>query len=305
MKQSFVKANFWLLILSAIIMFISHWFRSVRWQYLLKPIRKIPVTNLFSALLIGYMGNSLLPAHLGEFFRAYVIGHKQKIPVSSILATIVIERIIDLFTLLLIMAFALIVYPFPDWVTKSGYIIFIVTICMFLFLIFLKKYTYRTVELLNRFLKILPQIISHKIITIINAFVDGVRKLKHKKDYFIITIWSILIWFCYWFVFHLNFYTFNLIQPYQLTSTSSLVLLVITTISVVVPSSPGYIGTYHFLCLFSLGLFGVPRAAGLTYAITVHGLHFVPVTIIGLILAWIEGLSLIKLSYKRNLNNFD
>jgi len=249
------------------------------------------------------MGNSLLPAHLGEFFRAYVIGQKQEIPVSSVLATIVIERIIDLFTLLLIMAFALIIYPFPDWVTKSGYILFVVTICMFLLLILLKKYTFRTLELLNKFLSILPQTLSFKIITIINAFIDGVRELKHKKDYFIITIWSILIWFSYWFVFHLNFYTFNLIQSYQLNTTSSLVLLVITTISVVVPSSPGYIGTYHFLCRFSLGLFGVPPAIGLTYAIALHGLHFVPITIAGLILAWKEGLSLIKLSQKRNLNN--
>ena len=299
MKQSFAEANYLIFIPSLVIIFLSHWLRSVRWQYLLKPIKKISVKHLFSALIIGYMGNAVLPAHLGEFFRAYIIGRKEHISVSSTLATIVIERILDLLSLLLIMAFAIIIYPFPAWVKKSGYILFILTMAIPIFLILLKKYTAQTVGLINQFLKFLPLKFSQRIIEIIHSFVGGVQELESKKDYLIIMIQSIFIWACYWFVLHINFYTFNFIDTYQLTVTSSIVLLVITTISIVVPSSPGYVGTYHLLCQLSLELFGVPRSIGLTYAIVLHALNFVPVIIVGIIFTWREGLSLINLSQKK------
>ena len=111
MKQAFSLANYWLLIPSLVIIFSSHWLRSLRWQFLLNPVKKIPVGNLFSALLIGYAANTILPAHLGEILRAYVIGRKREISVSSALATIVVERIIDVLSIVLIMAITLIIYP--------------------------------------------------------------------------------------------------------------------------------------------------------------------------------------------------
>lgn len=302
MKQSFIKANYLILMPTIIVMFISHWLRSLRWQYLLKPIKKISVTNLFSALMIGYMGNSILPAHLGEFFRAYVIGRKEDISASSTMATIVIERIVDLFSLLIIMAFALILYPFPDWVRKSGYIMFFFTIGLFIFLILLKKNISKTMAFLKKFLNIFPQKFSQRIERIIYAFLNGIKGLERKRDYVVIAFLSILIWACYWLFFHINFYTFDLFQTYQINAISSLVLLVITTISVVVPSSPGYVGTYHFLCQLSLELFGVDRSVGLTYAIAVHAISILPIALVGLIFAWKEGISLIKLSQKKELS---
>ena len=186
MKQSFAEANYLIFIPTVLIIFFSHWLRSVRWQYFLKPIKKITVKNLFSALIIGYMGNSVLPAHLGELFRAYIIGRKENISVSSTLATIVIERIVDLLSLLLIMAFAIIFYPFPAWVKKSGYILFAFTITIPIFLILLKKYTTKTIAFLNKFFKFFPPKFSQRIIQIINSFVEGVQELESKKDYLII-----------------------------------------------------------------------------------------------------------------------
>ena len=61
---------------------------------------------------------------------------------------------------------------------------------------------------------------------------------------------------------------------------------------VLVPSSPGYVGTYHYLCQVSLGLFGVPASPALTYALVMHGINFFPVLILGLIILSREGLSI-------------
>lgn len=301
MKDAFSKADYGLIIPSLMIIFTSHWLRSIRWHFLLNPIKNVKVSNLFSALLIGYAANTILPAHLGELLRAYVIGRKRVISVSSVLATIVVERIIDVLSIVMIMAFSLVIYPVPAWVKKSGYLMFIFIIGLFFFLIVMKKYTELTMRCLRALLKPFPLKLYQKIDNISRSFLDGLKPMHHSRDYVFIFILSLLIWFCYWGVIYINFYTFNLVQNFNLDVISGLVLLVITTISVVVPSSPGYIGTYHWLCQLSLELFKIPRAIGLTYAIVLHAISFFPVFVTGLIMAWKEGVKLSKVQREKKI----
>lgn len=290
MKESFLEANYWLLIPAVLVMFVSHWLRSIRWQYFLNSFKKISVGRLFSATLIGYMGNTILPAHLGEIFRANVIGKKEKIATSSVLATIVIERIIDVLSLLLIMILTLVIYPFPSWVTQSGYLMFAFAIGLFVFLIMLKQQSEKTIKLLKVFLRILPEKIAELVEKIINSFINGINSMERKRDYLVISVLSVLIWACYWLALHITFYAFDLFQTYNLSAVASLVLLVITTISVVVPSSPGYIGTYHYLAQLSLGLFGVPGSVGLSFAFVAHASSLLPTALVGMVFAWKEGI---------------
>ncbi len=95
------------------------------------------------------------------------------------------------------------------------------------------------------------------------SFIDGINGLERKFDYLVILVFSILIWVCFWLNLHLVFYAFDFPEMYGLTTISSVVVLVTTTFSVVVPSSPGYVGTYHYLCQITLGLFKVPLSVGL------------------------------------------
>ena len=75
-----------------------------------------------------------------------------------------------------------------------------------------------------------------------------------------------------------------------------LVVLVLTTISVVIPSTPGYVGTYHYLCQVALLMFGVPAAEALSFAIVAHALSVLPVTLLGLVLANYEGVAIYRTS---------
>ena len=294
MKDAFFKADYRYFIPIVFSIFISHWLRSFRWQYLLKSLKKIPVTRLFTATLIGYMGNTILPAHLGEIFRANVIGNSENISSSSTFATIVIDRIIDVLSILVILVFALMVYPFPDSVKTSGYIGFVLVIALFVFLVFLKRQNKRTMAILRFCLRVIPEKAAGRIEDLIIAFIDGLNGLEKRRDYIIITVLSFCIWFCYWLNFYFLCYAFNLFEFYHLKAVTSLVLLVITTASIVVPSSPGYVGTFHYLCKISLGWFGVPGAIALSYAIVIHALSNYPVALAGLICAWREGMNRIK-----------
>jgi glycosyltransferase 2 family protein len=285
-------ANYWYLLPATGLLFFSHWLRALRWRYLLDPIARLGMRSLFSSLLIGYMANVLTPAHMGEFLRAYVLSRKPEVSMGSAFATIVVERIIDVFSLLGIMLLVLFIHPFPDWVINSGYIMLGLTAALFLFLVGLKKFDAKMRTLMGVILKPLPERLGARIEGFTEKFIQGIMPLRQWHDYITVSMLSVAIWVCYGVVFYICFHAFDFVATYDLVWYASLVLLAVTTISVVVPSSPGYFGAYHYLCQVSLAMFGVPAGSGLSYATVVHGINFFPVLIVGLILAGYEGVRL-------------
>jgi uncharacterized protein (TIRG00374 family) len=294
MWEAFTKVNYWFVLFAVPVIFLSHFLRALRWRYLMDPIKSVDVASLFSALLIGYMANILMPAHLGEFLRAYVLGKKRGVSASSTFATIVVERIIDVFALLLLMVFAILLYPFPDWINKAGYAMLIGTVVLFVFLILLKKYFAFFERFLNLLFKPMPKGLQEKLNRGIRSFVVGIVPLRRGRDYPVVAVLSVVIWACYGFILHLILYAFDFVSLYQLPWSTSLIVLVVTTIGVVVPSSPGYVGTYHWLCQVSLAMFSVPAGPALSFAILAHGVNFLPVLIAGLILAYYEGVEIFR-----------
>jgi uncharacterized protein (TIRG00374 family) len=294
MWDALKKANYWYLPPAILILFFSHYLRALRWRYLLDPIRRLDTKSLFSSLIIGYGANAVTPAHLGEFLRAYVLSKKREISMGSTFATIVIERIIDVFTLLLLMCMVILIHPFPNWVVKSGYIMFAATLGLFLLLIFLKRSGPKAEALLCTLVRPFPGRFGDKLGGMVERFLSGILPLKLWHDYVTVTILSVAIWACYGIVFYFGLEAFDFFETYHLPWYTGLVLLVITTISVVVPSSPGYVGTYHFLCQVSLAMFGVPASPALSFAVVVHGVNFLPVLVVAIILASYEGIRLYK-----------
>ncbi len=296
MGNAFQDANYWYIILALGLLFFSHWLRAIRWHYLMVPIEKVKITPLFSALMIGYMANVFLPAHLGEFLRAYVLGKRSNVPASAVFGTVVIERIIDIFVLILFMGLTFVVFPFPDWVKNSGYITFVFAVFLLLALVLMKRYREASLRLLSMLLKPFPEKISSKIDELMHSFLDGVVGLKNWRHYAIMVVLSLLMWICYGMILQLCFYAFSFVSVYNFPWTAALVVLVITTISILVPSSPGYIGTYHYLCQLSLGMFAVPESEALSFAFVAHGLSYFPILIVGLFFAGMENISIKKMS---------
>ncbi len=197
MGDAFKRANYWYLLLALFFIFFSHWMRAVRWRYLMAPIQKVKTKHLFSALIIGYMANTFTPAHLGEFLRAYVLGKKTQVKTSSIFGTIVIERIIDVLTLLFLMALTFVVFPFPDLLTKGGYLLFAGVVILLVLLIVMKRNRDKSLRILNKILNPLPKKISLKVDGLFHSFFDGVVGLKNWRHYVITAVLSLLIWACY------------------------------------------------------------------------------------------------------------
>jgi len=93
--EALKHANYWWLIPSTIFLLIHLFFRTLRWQWLLKPMGDVPFWPGFRALCIGITGNVVLPARAGEFIRAYVLHRSTGLSGVGVFATLVVERIFD------------------------------------------------------------------------------------------------------------------------------------------------------------------------------------------------------------------
>src|SRR5438034_936253 len=102
-KTAFAEANYWLVALSLPVYFLGLWVRTIRWQYLLRPVRRVPALRLYPVVIIGLMANNLIPARAGEFARAYVLGQREKISKTTSLGTIAVDRLFDGVTLIPLM----------------------------------------------------------------------------------------------------------------------------------------------------------------------------------------------------------
>ena len=105
------EANYLYLLPALAVYFLGVWIRAARWHYLLRPIKSVSANRLFPVVVIGYMANDVLPARLGEFVRAYVLGEQERLPKAAILGTIVVERTLDGIAMLLFVAGATLFIP--------------------------------------------------------------------------------------------------------------------------------------------------------------------------------------------------
>jgi len=283
------NANYLYIIPVALLSLASVSVRSVRWRYLLRPVKEIGPRSLFSATFIGLMANNVLPARLGEFVRAYVIGERERISKSASFATIVLERILDGFTILFFLVIVLVFYAvsFPGWLRNASYFALIFYLAAILFLILLKVNTRRAVGIAEFALRAFPGRMHDPVIRILHAFIEGLAVLHSARNVLIAGSLSVLVWLPHVLINHLLLVSFDIHLPVF----ASLLLLVSLAIGVMVPSAPGFIGTVQYVCVLSLALFGVPREQALSFSIVYHASVFIPVTAVGLVFLFAERLS--------------
>ncbi len=295
--QAFKDANYLYVVVSGALMIVSLWARAYRWKYLLFPVKRIGIPSLFSSIMIGFMANNLLPARLGEFVRAYSIGSKENISKSSALATIVIERVFDGFTVLSFLAMVLIFFDFPDWVRKGGYFAFGFFMGVLIFLIFLRLHTKKVIKRVDSWLRFLPVGARDKLKNMLYSFAEGLQVLKNSHHLIMVIIFSVAVWLVVASAFEFAILAFDLKVPIY----AAFVLMVILALGVMIPSSPGFVGTYHYLCIVSLALFAISKDVALSFSVVAHASGFIPITLIGLYYLWRESLSLRDLTSKEKI----
>lgn len=261
--------------------------RAVRWQVLLSPVKQCSLWKLSSATLIGLMANNVLPARAGEFLRAYVGGRMEGIPFGTSFATVVIDRVFDGLTASAIFVFALLAYPLPDLAKWSGYLaaaIYLATLTLLLALIVRRR---ATVELVRSLLRRLPIGRGGRGLTWFEGFVSGLDVFRSPSSLLASTVLSGLIWLGYGLMLFLIWLAFDL----RLSVADAFVVLLILTIGLTLPSTPGFVGAMEAAIVTGMVWLGVDESRAFAVAVVYHVTQYLPITIGGFVALWFERMS--------------
>jgi uncharacterized protein (TIRG00374 family) len=264
---------------------LGYYLRAIRWKYLLAPLKKTSMNNLFPSTIIGYMANNLLPARLGELVRAYVLGEKEKMDKSSVFATLVLDRLMDGFTVLILLVATLLTLRLPEGMTEAqkgleygGYLTVGFYFLILLALVILKIWSTKAISFLERVLKPLPERFRIKAVGLAGSFVRGIRFSSQPGEIMGLFASSLLMWALAVWTVDLVLLAFHIDLPL----TAAMFILVLIVFAIMVPSSPGFVGTYHAACMIGLMAFNFPKEKALSVALVMHAINFLPVTLLGL-----------------------
>lgn len=269
---AFREASYWWAAPVVALTFGSVWVRAVRWKVLLRPLGHVRTDRLLSATLIGLMANNLLPARMGELLRAEVVSRREGMSWGGTFGSIVVERTLDG---LVVMAMFLGMLPFvgaPGWLRTAGAAGLGLFVCALVALIAMRGH----VEVLTRAVGRLPGRLSIGL----GRFVEGLGVLAEGREVRKVLLLSFGVWTVAMAALYGTFLAFHRSLPvYSLP-----VVMGLMTIGVMIPSSPGYIGTLQYSCILGLSLFGVPKEEALSISVFYHATQYLPVTGAGWIL---------------------
>jgi len=303
-KNEFKNANYIWIAFSVIPMLVSHLFRALRWNQLLETLNcKTKKAPTFYAVLIGYFVNLAVP-RLGEITRCGVIAKHYKMPVNSVIGTVIAERAFDMLSLIIIILIAIITQlnllndffnkNFIEPVLSKFYngthaFVIIALLLIGLFIVFYIIY--------RALLPILQKIkLFHKILDFIKGFWVGIKTIKNVKQKKVFVLYSIGMWAMYVMTMYVSFMALS--STKHLSFIDAITLMSIGGLGVLVPT-PGGIGAYQYVLKFTLmGVYKIAESSAILYANIVYFTQWFMFIIFGG-LSWI----MLILSQKKELEH--
>ncbi len=260
----FQEANyFWVLMVLVAFMF-SNVSRAIRWNMLLRPMGYTPrFINALLTTVLGYFANLGLP-RLGEVVRGASLSQHEKIPLEKVMGTIVVDRIIDVFSILLVTGLALLlefdtILQFIDEKADFGKLANLGNLMAVAAVIGLAG-----MGLIYIFRKPLSKtVLYQKIRNLALGFWEGLQTVRQLDRPWLFLFHSINIWFMYYMMTYLCFFAFG--PTAGLPAVAALTVFVFGGWGVVIPS-PGGMGTYHFLAQTALMMYGISGEDGFSWA---------------------------------------
>jgi glycosyltransferase 2 family protein len=281
------KVQYWALIPALVFYFAGVWIRAVRWGVLLSPLRRgIHPYHLFKVLVIGYMGNDILPARLGDVIRVYVLSRRERVTKSATLATILVERIFDGLTMIGFLTVSALFIALNSEMTTILRVTSALFVAGLLVFIFLAASPDRITTMVRLILgrspigALIPVALHERALHMTSSFVEGLAVLRSWRGVLSVMGLSVAAWAAEATMYYIiGAWGFGLTLPvhaYTITTAAA-------NLGTLVPSSPGYIGVFDGIAKVVLaGLFKIDSSLALSYVVVLHAALYFPVTIWGL-----------------------
>jgi uncharacterized protein (TIRG00374 family) len=266
--------------------------RAQRWRILLRPVGTPAMRTLVSATNIGFMANMVLPLRVGEVIRPVLVSRKENEPLSGILATVVLERIFDMFTILFLFGVSASLVAVSDQVRHWGYYLSGLAAAVAAVVIIVRWQEALALRLLQLVLWPLPAAIGTPVGNFFRGFVQALETLQSPLTFVQLLGWSLYLWLVIALIYLLGILAFDIPAP---VLVASITVSAIVAIAVSVPQAPGYIGSFQLGCTLSLAIFNVSQSHAIAYSIVLHLTQFVGVVAAGLYSLAREGMTMRQL----------
>jgi uncharacterized protein (TIRG00374 family) len=274
-------------------------FRAARWRVMLLPVGYARYSTAFRTTVIGFAANALLPARAGEFLRPYLLARREGLRATATFATVILERLLDVGTVLLLLA--AFVFLFDPGMSRAdsatyaavkfgGALAGVTSLVGLVVMFVLAGHPERLEQLVHRVARVLPPRPAQAVARFARTFAEGLAVMRRPGPLAWSLLLSLPLWLCIaasiWFVSR----AFHVTMPF----TGSFLVIAVLTVGVAVPT-PGAVGGFHYAYrVAATSFFGVPNERAVGAAIVLHAVSFVPVTVLGLIYMFQDGLSLTR-----------
>lgn len=286
--ELFREADYVYLAPALLLLVLINWTRAYRWRLLFYPDTHIPLSRVFWFVNIGYFFNNVLPAKAGELVRGYLAGRLISGGVGQALSTLLIERLLDVLTVVVLLVMLIPFVGLPVWATRGGLLFGAGAIGGTAVLIVLSRFGDRGVDWAMRFVARIPLIGHPKSRTLLRNLLRGFEVLTMGKLLPGVLVGSALIWFGY------ALFNYTIVAAFRMThlpfSAAALVLCA-TGFSMVLPSSPGAMGVFEWAAVQALAVYGVGQSSAFGYALGLHAFTNITLILFGLVGLMKEGLS--------------
>ncbi len=295
--REIVRAHPGWLLLSFGTMILNLVIRAWRWQFLLQPLGKASFANSFRATAVGFAVRSFLPAAASEFVRPYFLSRREPMSATGAFATIVLERLLDTITVLILLASYVFVFgrnmsdvnPAALTAVKwAGASAGAVSIFALLVLFVMAGDPARLAAMFQRLEQVVPSAFAGLIARIAEKFATGLGAIRRPGQLVATLLWS----FPLWLVIALGIWSVAEAFRLEVPFTGSFLIIGLLTIGILIPT-PGSVGGFHEA--FRLGVtvfYGASDTAAVGAAIVLHALSVGSPFFLGVFFAAEEGLNL-------------
>jgi hypothetical protein len=270
---------------------LMNWAKGMRWREIMMGVKKISKSRIFALFHVGQMINLSLPALTGQAARVVMLSKQENLSKTFGFTTVVMEVLFDGISLIILMYVSSFIFSFPPWVRKAEiYAALALAVLLLVLTLILRNQRalayFGKTKIRRRFPRLYEHL--HRISVSVSA---GLHTLKSPVQILKVSAFSILVW-----VFHVGI-AIMLVKAFDLNvpAWAGVVIIIINSVALMIPLTPGNIGSFQIAVIAALAMFRVPKSEAAAFSIVMHFMDIAPVFAIGIVVLFTNQLTFARL----------
>ncbi|RKX24790.1 MAG: hypothetical protein DRP45_07445 [Candidatus Zixiibacteriota bacterium] len=285
------RVNIFYMLLCILSCFIFIVLKGLRWRLLVAQQKKMPVVRSITLFSAGQVLSVIMPALTGQVGRLFLFSSKEGLRKTFVFSTLVMEVLFDAISLVVFMFLTSLAFVFPQEYRYLSFVVAGVTVAVLILFYLILHYQQQTEDLGRRLLRERYPGVYITVKKFLRSFTKGIEMLRSTQHIFGTLAYSLLSWTAHMFVVWFLIRSFGLDLPFA----AAAVVMIINTIVLMLPITPGNAGTFEFAVSSSLAAFSVGRSDAVLFALALHVVDLLPVFTFGFYFLRLEKMSLRKI----------